>query len=245
MATISTCSARSSKGAASPMARAAAGLPSQPATIRSKRAGSRWMPGTTMTGRPLSARIAPVKSFRLGGCPGSTCSTTTRSKQRANCGTSLGSGLFGAVKIHDFGLHAGRLGARAEILEHLPSSRIPRLMVAAGVFVARLERPVGHQRQVAPGPHRRDARFESLRERKGVWRRRLVGLFENHENISKHFRVRENRRNLERTLFPRLASSSLIYRNGPAAVKIFPARRSINALLALIRVWRTKREEKQ
>ncbi len=45
-----------------------------------------------------------------------------------------GLGIVRVVKIQDFGLHAGRLGARAEILEHLPGPRVPRLIVAAGVF---------------------------------------------------------------------------------------------------------------
>jgi hypothetical protein len=46
-----------------------------------------------------------------------------------------------------------------------------------------------------------------------------------------------------RSVVPRLPNPSLIYRNGSAEVKVLAARRPVNALLGLIRVWRTKHEK--
>ena len=97
------------------------------------------------------------------------------------------------VVVERLGLDPGGARLRGEARQRRARLRIARLAVAAHRRVARLQRAVGQQRQVAARPQRGHARFDALGEREGVRNRRPVGFLQDDENVFEHVPPREAR----------------------------------------------------
>ena len=97
------------------------------------------------------------------------------------------------VIVDRLGFDPGGAGLGDKARQRRARLRVARFAIAAHRRVARLERAVSHQRQVAARPQRRHARFDALGERKGVGNRRPVGFLQDDENVFEHVLPREAR----------------------------------------------------
>jgi len=117
------------------------------------------------------------------------------------------------VVIERLRLDAGGARLRGEAFERGARPGVAPFAIAAHRRMARLERTVGEQRQIAPRPQGGEARFDALGEGYGVRDSRPVGFLKDDENVFEHDPPRRSRVYPTSPIFPSACRQTLIQSN--------------------------------